>query len=53
MFYIRRVLPIVLCFMFDPSIRSAKAQISDDVVRIGVLNDQSGIYADFGGGQVL
>jgi branched-chain amino acid transport system substrate-binding protein len=27
----------------------AKAQISDDVVKIGVLNDQSGPYADFGG----
>jgi branched-chain amino acid transport system substrate-binding protein len=28
---------------------SARAQISDDVVRIGVLNDQSGLYADLGG----
>jgi branched-chain amino acid transport system substrate-binding protein len=28
---------------------SASAQISDDVVRIGVLNDQSGLYADLGG----
>jgi branched-chain amino acid transport system substrate-binding protein len=27
----------------------ASAQISDDVVRIGVLNDQSGPYADLGG----
>ena len=27
----------------------ASAQISDDVVRIGVLNDQSGLYADLGG----
>jgi branched-chain amino acid transport system substrate-binding protein len=27
----------------------AQAQISDDVVRIGVLNDQSGLYADLGG----
>jgi branched-chain amino acid transport system substrate-binding protein len=26
-----------------------RAQISDDVVRIGVLNDQSGLYADLGG----
>ena len=25
------------------------AQVSDDVVRIGVLNDQSGLYADAGG----
>ena len=30
-------------------IGGAKAQISDDVVRIGVLNDQSSIYADLGG----
>jgi branched-chain amino acid transport system substrate-binding protein len=28
---------------------NARAQISDDVVRIGVLNDQSGLYADLGG----
>jgi branched-chain amino acid transport system substrate-binding protein len=28
---------------------TAQAQISDDVVRIGVLNDQSGLYADLGG----
>ena len=27
----------------------ALAQVSDDVVRIGILNDQSGVYADFGG----
>jgi branched-chain amino acid transport system substrate-binding protein len=27
----------------------AFAQVSDDVVKIGILNDQSGIYADFGG----
>jgi branched-chain amino acid transport system substrate-binding protein len=28
---------------------AAKAQISDDIVRIGVLNDQSNVYADLGG----
>jgi branched-chain amino acid transport system substrate-binding protein len=27
----------------------ARAQVSDDVVKIGVLNDQSGLYADLGG----
>ena len=27
----------------------AKAQVSDGIVRIGVLNDQSGLYADLGG----
>jgi branched-chain amino acid transport system substrate-binding protein len=32
----------------------ALAQVSDDVVKIGVLNDQSGLYADIGGpGSVL
>src|SRR4051794_28992098 len=28
---------------------TAKAQISDGTVKIGILNDQSGVYADFGG----
>jgi branched-chain amino acid transport system substrate-binding protein len=28
---------------------AAHAQISDNVIRIGVLNDQSGLYADLGG----
>ncbi len=28
---------------------SAHAEVSADAVRIGVLNDQSGVYADFGG----
>ena len=28
---------------------TATAQISDDIVRIGVLNDQSNVYADLGG----
>src|ERR1700722_6176464 len=27
----------------------ARAQISDGVVKIGVLNDQTGLYADLGG----
>ena len=27
----------------------AQAEVSDDVVKIGILNDQSGVYADFGG----
>ena len=27
----------------------SRAQISDNVVKIGVLNDQSGLYADLGG----
>jgi len=28
---------------------AADAQISDNLVRIGVLGDLSGVYADFGG----
>ncbi|MBV9559230.1 MAG: ABC transporter substrate-binding protein [Bradyrhizobium sp.] len=28
---------------------AAHAQVSDDIVKIGVLNDQSGLYADLGG----
>ena len=28
---------------------AAQAQISDGTVKIGILNDQSGVYADFGG----
>lgn len=31
------------------NLTAARAQVSDDVVRIGVLNDQSGLYADLGG----
>jgi branched-chain amino acid transport system substrate-binding protein len=36
-------------FMVLASALAAVAQISDDVVKIGVLNDQSGLYADLGG----
>jgi branched-chain amino acid transport system substrate-binding protein len=28
---------------------AAGAQVSDNVVKIGILNDQSGVYADYGG----
>ena len=28
---------------------SLPARAADDVIRIGVLNDQSGLYSDFGG----
>jgi branched-chain amino acid transport system substrate-binding protein len=31
------------------SMLAAQAQISDDVVKIGVMNDMSGLYADLGG----
>ena len=46
---IRIVIPIVLALLLVFNIQTASAQISDNVVRIGVLNDQSSIYADFGG----
>ena len=44
-------LPIVLGLLATAGIggASANAQISDDIVRIGVLNDQSNVYADLGG----
>jgi branched-chain amino acid transport system substrate-binding protein len=40
---------IVACAAASAVADCARAQISDDVVRIGVLNDQSGLYADLGG----
>jgi branched-chain amino acid transport system substrate-binding protein len=49
MCHIRLVIPVVLALLFVYNIQTASAQISDNVVRIGVLNDQSSIYADFGG----
>jgi branched-chain amino acid transport system substrate-binding protein len=39
----------VACLFSGLGTPAARAQISDDVVRIGVLNDQSGLYADLGG----
>jgi len=44
------VLDLVLAFAsLCLSSSLVSAQISDDVVKIGVLNDQSGLYADLGG----
>jgi len=37
---------LLLLAGFSPA---ARAQISDDIVRIGVLNDQTGLYADLAG----
>jgi branched-chain amino acid transport system substrate-binding protein len=39
------VLAVLLAFAADP----AQAQISDGIIKIGVLNDQSGLYADLAG----
>lgn len=36
-------------FVVSMGVPAARAQISDDVVRIGVLNDESGLFADLGG----
>jgi branched-chain amino acid transport system substrate-binding protein len=37
----------LLAFALSPF--AASAQVSSNMVKIGILNDQSGIYADFGG----
>jgi branched-chain amino acid transport system substrate-binding protein len=42
------ILVLVFACVLPPS-RPASAQVSDNVVKIGVLNDQSGLYADLGG----
>jgi len=48
---VRLGVPIVLGLLATAvfGVDAAMAQISDDVVRIGVLNDQSNVYADLGG----
>ncbi len=34
---------------FSTTLGAYAQQVSDNVVKIGILNDQSGVYADFGG----
>jgi branched-chain amino acid transport system substrate-binding protein len=46
---VRLLLAVFLIFLASAYSGTVEAQISDDLVRIGVLNDQSGVYADFGG----
>jgi branched-chain amino acid transport system substrate-binding protein len=48
---VRLDVPVVLGLLATAvfGVDTATAQISDDVVRIGVLNDQSNVYADLGG----
>lgn len=41
--------PVLLLAVLLAFATPARAQVSDDAVRIGVLNDQSGRYADIGG----
>jgi branched-chain amino acid transport system substrate-binding protein len=46
----KALLAVTCALAFTVGLSShAKAQISGDAVKIGVLNDQSGLYADFGG----
>jgi branched-chain amino acid transport system substrate-binding protein len=46
---VRILLAVILGSLASTYSGTVNAQISDDLVRIGVLNDQSGLYADFGG----
>jgi len=46
---VRLLLAVLLSSLVSAYSGTVGAQISDDLVRIGVLNDQSGVYADFGG----
>jgi branched-chain amino acid transport system substrate-binding protein len=48
---VRLCVPITLGLLATAviGVGAASGQISDDVVRIGVLNDQSNVYADLGG----
>jgi branched-chain amino acid transport system substrate-binding protein len=48
---VRLGVPMVLGLLATAfiGVGAAVAQISDDIVRIGVLNDQSNVYADLGG----
>ena len=45
----RLLLAVFLSSLASTFSGTVKAQISDNLVRIGVLNDQSGVYADLGG----
>jgi branched-chain amino acid transport system substrate-binding protein len=45
----RHILGPVASLALALSPLAAAAQVSDNTVKIGILNDQSGVYADFGG----
>ena len=50
----RTILSTLLAAAFGLGAAGAQAQISDGIVKIGVMNDMSGVYADIGGpGSVL
>jgi branched-chain amino acid transport system substrate-binding protein len=40
---------MLISLLFGVGVASAEPKISDDVVKIGILNDQSGLYADLAG----
>jgi len=44
-----KLLATAAAALFGLSVAPALAQVSDGKVKIGILNDQSGVYADFGG----
>jgi branched-chain amino acid transport system substrate-binding protein len=46
---VRPLSSLFLSFLVSACSGAADAQISDNLVRIGVLGDLSGVYADFGG----
>src|SRR6516162_11947706 len=46
---VRPLSALFLSFLASAYSVAANAQISDNLVRIGVLGDLSGVYADFGG----
>src|SRR6516164_10863039 len=46
---VRPLSALFLSFLASAYSGAADAQISDNLVRIGVLGDLSGVYADFGG----
>ena len=45
----RVVMVVGMVFAYAAMLGVAQAQVSDDVVKIGVINDQSSIYADLSG----
>ena len=45
----RKNLVTSLAFLLAGSTAALAQSVSDDKVKIGILNDQSGVYADFGG----
>lgn len=44
-----KCLALATAALFAATAISSAAEISDGKVKIGILNDQSGVYADFGG----